>query len=325
MAGQGYSTKSITVESVPFFSIVGANISTLLKVLNVPGRSLIDRCSITNMHFDGEFLYYQGETRLTSCGELLVQQSCFRGTEACYRYGPATADHAMGIVNFTVAVSDCTLRGGNETGLGCPTHYTGAGSGLEVSNGSDVADRRLDARCGLRSGGGQPPAGNVKGSDIVVRGTSSDYLQPYLPVLTIELDATSTASVSGIVLDPPELPVRVTTPLPTEPCLRATGGEAPDTVLTGDVLGPPGTPVRDDPQTDPAARLRRAAMATPRQHLPPATHDVGGKSNRGESPHRGANGSGPHRIRRYDLGPYPSHRHHRPLVDQPVPSRLGRG
>lgn len=243
-AGQRYSVDDVTIQGVTSFSLVGADVHGDLTVTSVPGRSVIERCVVEELYWSSQYSGYAGHTLFSGCAELLVQRSYFRGTEACVDHGIGDAEHAMEIESSTVVLSDCLLLGGNEQGSDCRVPwYPTSGSGLVARMGSVVqlVDSTLIAGTAPFFGGaGKLPAVQVFDSAVVIRGNSRNFLRASLPLLTIELDATSTVSVSGVVLDPPALPPSVVTPLPAEPFLRATGGEAPGTALTVDLFGPTG-------------------------------------------------------------------------------------
>ena len=255
VAGQGFSVPSVSVSNVPFFSLVGAGIKNSLTVTDVRGRGLIDRCSVSHVEITVDYFYHVGETQVTNCDELLIQRSNFRGTDACYTYGSSEASHAMDIWGSTVVLSNCTLRGGDEAGLDCPTHYPTSGSGLDVKAGSNVliVDSTLIAGYASTIGGiGKLAAVNVTHSDVVIRGNTNSYLQASLPLHAIEIDATSTATVSGVTLNPPGLPAVVLSPLIPEPFLRASGGVSPGGTLVVDLFGPLGAPAAVAIATNPA-------------------------------------------------------------------------
>ena len=241
VAGEGYGVDHLTVKNVPYFTLIGALVRGGLKVQDVQGASLIDRCRVSSLEITPDYAYSVGRTQIINCDELLIQRGYFVGGDACYTYGNSEADHAMEIVNSTVVLSNSNLSGGDEAGFDCPVHYPTVGLGLYVRGGSNVmvVDSSIVAGVG---GTGGVPAVSVQQSDVVIRGNSNNSLQATAQGFAVVIDATSTATVSGVTLIPPGLPAGVATPLPAEPFLRATGGETPGAPLAVDLFGPTGTP-----------------------------------------------------------------------------------
>lgn len=241
-AGQGFAAGHVHVTSVERFSLVGAQMKTL-HVSDVPGPSLIDRCQVMASDIGSSTLgfYFYSEAEFEDCAGLVVQRSAFRGTDGCYSDGPSIATEAIGVTRSTMTFVDCWIRGGNATGMGCDGHYPVSGSGVILRDSSDV----LFAGCQVGGGEGAPgenmPALDVRDSCAIVRGTKRDSLHAALPALAVAMDAGSKVSVSGVVVLPERLPVRVVRPRPAEPFLRAVGGEGPGLQLRLDLFGPAGS------------------------------------------------------------------------------------
>lgn len=240
--GKSFWALSITVDGAQSFSLVGAG-TYYLDVRHVPGGGLIDRCGVIGIEFDdgSGSIYYVGRTRIEDSVGILLQRSLFRGGDACYPNGPSSAHDGVSIDDSVVVIADSTLTGGDPAPDNCPQHYLTVGAGLNVLGQSDV----LVTGCSLTAGalhtwGFGRSALEVAGSRVTVRGNSAHTLTAYAPYLAVALDANSTVRVSGVLLDPTGLPAGVLSPVPSEPFLWITGGEALGSVVTVNVFGPPG-------------------------------------------------------------------------------------
>jgi hypothetical protein len=245
VSGQTYRVLGpVVVDQAPSFSLVGANLSWL-TVRNVPGRGLVDRCSVEALAIAGTCLYQDGATRIQGCAELLIQRSSFRGGDANYEDGPDLASHGATIASSTVTITDSHFQGGSDQGeWGCYAHYPTLGQGLDISQGSVVLLAGTTAETGTSWGANDVPAVGVHSSVVVVRGNSTDALRSFgsPTAWPISLDANSTVAVSGVQLQPALLPAGVLAPSPAEPFLQLTGGEAPGSALLFELFGPLGSP-----------------------------------------------------------------------------------
>jgi hypothetical protein len=242
--GQSYTVSGpVLISGVPYFSLVGAQLWTLV-VQDVPGRGVIDRCSVSHGKWGAGLCYYQdGHTQFERCDELLVQRSDFRGFDADYDTGPACPDSGATIIDCVITMTDCDLRGGDPQGaFECNPHYPCSGQGLTISQSSRVFLAGTTVEAG-DSGGTPEPAISIQGSTLVIRGNSTDLLSSSnATIAPIQLDAASTVFTSGVVLAPPLLPPTVSVPSPAEPFMLVTDGQQPGSDLHVHLFGPAGVP-----------------------------------------------------------------------------------
>jgi len=261
-AGGSFFADAVVVKGVARFTLSGLH-TRELAVEDVAERGRLHAVEVGVLLEDGYGgVYAAGETRISNCDELVVSDSHFQGSDACYpvawEAGPAVEVSASRAV-----FAGCKLQGGKGAGEGCPEHYPTSGFALGVFAGSSVTLAGCDLFGGSSPWDASSPALRVDGATVSVRGSAGHLLSAPAPALAVDGDGTGHVTLSGLHWEPSALPAWVLTPPLAEPYLLLEGSGAPGSALAVDVFGPAGQPLLVAGSTRAALLLGLLPLADP--------------------------------------------------------------
>lgn len=236
----GFHAPSCTVRDVDSFALVGLRCREL-AIERVSGRGLLDQCQLGEWEQIGDASPWLGGADIRDCAQLIAQRSSFHGTDACYPYTSELSRPALRVWSSTIAFAQCSFRGGDEAGWSCYSHYPTVAAAVELRDGSDATFAGCSLGAGTGSWGLTAPALRVEDSFARVRGSSRDGLHSYAPAFAID-GSNAQVSVSGLSIDPPQLPDWVRRLRPAAPVLALAGGDAPGASAFVALRAPLGAP-----------------------------------------------------------------------------------